>query len=319
MRPYIDATRILEDFRNNDLEFEKIFKKHYPFPHVLNIETTNKCNLRCIMCDRDQGREEGYMEAAVFRKLIQECSKYMPRIWLNLAGEPLLHPMLIDFIEFAKESGIQELCLNTNATLLNGTLRAEIIDSGLDLLAVSIDSLREEVFKNIRIGADLNKVLDNVMGFLDARKARAAERPKLDIAFLTMAENLNEIEEFKFFWMERLEQGDSVSFSRWNSRVKQPASLNNDLEAADRLPCIQLWRNSAVTWNGDVLVCYGDFRGKTKVGNVNNSSLYELWHGDSLMNIRKKHVLREFTQSDTCSDCSEWHTESQKRYRRFYR
>ena len=47
----------------------------------------------------------------------------------NWRGEPLLRPELPKFIKYAKEKGILETIINTNATMMNEKVANNLIDS----------------------------------------------------------------------------------------------------------------------------------------------------------------------------------------------
>lgn len=317
MKKYITAEKIIKDMRSNPDDLIRVMRKHYPFPQVVSVEPTNHCNLRCIMCNRNQRREKGYIDFELYKKIIDECAVFNPRIWLNLAGEPLLHPDIIDLIAYAKQQGLSEICMNTNAAFLHGAMSDRIIESGLDILAVSIDSLRKEVFESIRIGADFQQVFENVMLFLEKRTKCRATKPRFDVAFVKMAENIDEIEVFKAYWLGLLHPGDSVSFAEWNTKVNPKKEAWQGSFPSRQLPCLQLWRNSAVAWNGDVFICYGDFEGTSKVGSVKTSPLSEIWLGNTLMELRKKHLQEDIYTCIPCKDCREWFSENRGRYQRF--
>ena len=48
------------------------------FPVHLGIEPTNACNLNCVFCARHEAKygEYGYMDFEVYKKIIDEGSKY---------------------------------------------------------------------------------------------------------------------------------------------------------------------------------------------------------------------------------------------------
>ena len=49
----------------------------------------------------------------------QAADLQIPSIKFNWRGEPLLHPKLPKFIEYAKKKGILDTIINTNATTLS--------------------------------------------------------------------------------------------------------------------------------------------------------------------------------------------------------
>jgi organic radical activating enzyme len=125
------------------------------FPEILYIDVTNHCNKRCSFCpmkDRYYSKKWplGFMDFGLYKELIDECVENVPegmQIELHKDGEPLLHPQIGQFIEYAKERGCH-VHFATNGILL-GKKKEEIVGSGLDLLTVSaiddipVESIRE--------------------------------------------------------------------------------------------------------------------------------------------------------------------------------
>ena len=89
-------------------------------PSYIWIEPTNNCNLKCIMCPTGTGMvdvDKGFMDFALYKRIIDEISEYASAITLAISGESLLHPDFFKMIEYASSNGTKVL-LNTNATLL---------------------------------------------------------------------------------------------------------------------------------------------------------------------------------------------------------
>ena len=66
------------------------------FPRCLDIELTNLCNFKCLMCPTGTGahqRKKGLMSDAVFDKIIDEIKKYKTPLRFIRWGEPTLHPI----------------------------------------------------------------------------------------------------------------------------------------------------------------------------------------------------------------------------------
>src|SRR3989304_2809368 len=74
------------------------------FPAHIDIESTNYCNLDCIMCGRSLMPENlGIMDWDVFTKILKQCQDKCSSIKLNWRGEPLIHPLLPEMVEAAKK------------------------------------------------------------------------------------------------------------------------------------------------------------------------------------------------------------------------
>jgi len=77
-------------------------------------------------------------------------------------GEPLVRSGIVSFLkELSQIQGLRQLVLTTNASLLEG-MAAELMDSGVQRLNISLDSLCADNFSSITRGGDLSKVLAGI-------------------------------------------------------------------------------------------------------------------------------------------------------------
>ena len=84
-------------------------------------------------------------------KIIDQCKELgVPSMKFNWRGEPLMHPNLSEIINYAKNNGVIETIINTNATHLNNKVSEKIIQSGLDILIFS-SSLRASKFSPLSV------------------------------------------------------------------------------------------------------------------------------------------------------------------------
>jgi MoaA/NifB/PqqE/SkfB family radical SAM enzyme len=142
----------------------------------LYIEPTNRCNLDCRTCIRNVWDESfGMMSDAVFDRIIRGLKAFSPppTVFFGGFGEPLLHPKIIEMVTRAKEMGAR-VELITNGTLLTQDLSYKLLWSGLDLLWVSLDGATPESYADIRLGAELTRVIENISGFNKATYAEGA-------------------------------------------------------------------------------------------------------------------------------------------------
>lgn len=109
-------------------------------PQIAQIEITNRCNLNCRMCQRkDLGVPMKDMEYKTYKKIIDKLGS-AKEVILTGWGEPLLHPKIIKMILYAKKKNLL-VSLTTNAILLNEEMSKRILDSGLDSISFSVDTL----------------------------------------------------------------------------------------------------------------------------------------------------------------------------------
>ena len=79
------------------------------------IEITNVCNLSCDFCPK-HNRAERRMTAQEFDLVTDRLRGRAIFLYFHLMGEPMLHPLLPDFIRMAREKGFNTV-LTSNGTL----------------------------------------------------------------------------------------------------------------------------------------------------------------------------------------------------------
>ena len=65
--------------------------------------------------------------------------------------------------------GVNTTSISTNVSLLDEERSRALQDAGLDMIILSIDSLRKDVLENIRVRLDFDEVLENALRFIELR------------------------------------------------------------------------------------------------------------------------------------------------------
>lgn len=131
-------------------------ERAYVGPSCVNIDLTNRCNLKCFYCrwhspllkksiSSDQIPTDFSFE--LFKMLCEDLKRMGTSLIMFVGtGEPLLHPQVFEFISFAKEKGF-EVRMFTNGTLLDESKIRTLIDLRLDTLTVSFWASSFEEYK----------------------------------------------------------------------------------------------------------------------------------------------------------------------------
>jgi radical SAM protein with 4Fe4S-binding SPASM domain len=166
-------------------------------PGYLQIEPVGQCNLRCQMCPipfRQDGPPFGppaFMDFTLFSRIIDEFQG-LRELHLQGLGEPMMHPRFFDMVRYAADRGIK-VTTNTNATLLTPARAERCIASGLECLHASLDGATAETFEQIRVRAKFSRILDNLRNFRDTREQQSSLTPRLQVVFVAMRRNLEEL------------------------------------------------------------------------------------------------------------------------------
>ena len=161
------------------------------------VEPTDLCNLNCTICIRNGWDETlGRMTQQTFDHILDGVKRLVPRpiVFFGGLGEPLSHPKTIEWVAAAKAAGASVEMI-TNGTMLTDKRSKQLIDAGLDVLWVSIDGASPESYSDVRLGAQLPKVLSNVSRFRRMRRASHNPMPAIGIAFVAMRRNISDLPE----------------------------------------------------------------------------------------------------------------------------
>ena len=172
-------------------------RMHRPITHLnkVYIEPTVACNLDCVTCFRnDWDQKIGRMSEETFRSILNSLKMLdpIPDVYFGGIGEPLFHPKTIDWISEVKELGVGVEMI-TNGTILTEKKSQQLIDSGLDTIWVSIDGASPNTYDDIRLGAELPRVLENLKRLFKLRKGGHFPKPEIGVAFVAMKRNIADL------------------------------------------------------------------------------------------------------------------------------
>ncbi len=159
------------------------------------IEPTSRCNLTCRTCIRNNWDEQqGDMTASVFEQIITgiRALPAPPKVTFGGFGEPLTHPQISEMVRQAK-SVASPVELITNGMLLTQSLSRELINAGLDVLWISLDGVTPESYSDVRLGAALPQVLENIAAFQAEKRASTQDEVEIGIAFVAMRRNIADL------------------------------------------------------------------------------------------------------------------------------
>ena len=271
-------------------------------PFELGIELTNRCNLDCLMCPRqNMKRKQGDMDFRLFKRIIDDNFGSLEFVSLQQYGEPLLYPKLIEAIDYCKQKNVR--CgISTNATLLDEKLSESIIRSGLDHIILAFDGASRETYEKVRKGSSYDQVVGNIKTFLELREKMDSDIFTV-IQCIYMRDTEDEIREFKRQWGRssvdavRIRQ---VTYSGNKPAVGAEKFVNTNLGA----PCYWLWREPSIHWDGTVASCCMDVNADIPIGNLSNEPLSVIWNNKKMIHIREMHKTGRAGEIPLCKDCN---------------
>ncbi|MBU0894626.1 MAG: SPASM domain-containing protein [Nanoarchaeota archaeon] len=304
----------LKQFVNKFLNFYSYFHRKIKclgYPEVYNIEPTNHCPMKCIMCPRKyMKRKLGHMDINLYKKIIDQLKGYTPSIGLHHFGESLLHPKLDKMIKYAKEKRIKTF-ISVNASVINLEMAKKIIDAGLDKLHISLDGTDPVMYKRIRgITANYEKAVSNINEIIKYKRKR--KKPLIVIAMINMKITKNKIKEFKKKWDKQgVDEVEIKDFVTWEGsskdieRLADKEQLSKAFHKRSPYPCVRAWHRMTILWDGRVVPCCYDYDAKYVLGDLNKESLKEIWNNQKMKKLRTQHIKNDFKSNDLCKNCKE--------------
>lgn len=272
----------------------------FPFKNisVLNIETTNMCNLNCLYCSKKAlGKTEyrAFMGTGLLNKILDQFTNKKMLIALYLGGEPLLHPNLELLIQVTNNRGFKNTRIHTNGTLITKKRAESLLDSGISSIIFSIDGTDKEDYERIR-KTSFDVVHGNLKSILDINNKRA----EIGVQCLIgkgKAKKLNKD-------LKDLEKKlDKVILDRphsWLGTETIPESqLQNQPEAA-LIPCLFLRSHMSISVLGQYLLCCRCLNREKVLGTVWERRAEEIWNTE-MGEIRQQQIQNKL--EEPCITC----------------
>src|ERR1051325_10347556 len=103
-------------------------------PEIVQIESTNICNAKCVFCPRDEMHwAQGVMSRELFRKVVDECAALgITHVRMHNYGEAFLDRHLTEKVRYAKDKGIKEVGMISHGSPITEKVARAVIEAGLD-------------------------------------------------------------------------------------------------------------------------------------------------------------------------------------------
>ena len=317
-RAKLAAAKALRSEKRRQMLDARPLVNELPF-EIDNIELTNRCPMRCVMCPRTHHmtRSQGYMDFEVFTRVIDELAEVNPQrarsagVYLHHFGESLMHPEFARFIKYANDRGVVTR-ISINPLMLKERLTKQLLDANPTHLLFSLDGHDDESFYRIRgVKNAYTLSKERLLAFLE-QKRHSNCTSNTALLMIDFAENRESIEAMKEFWgsVEGLGGCNIKTFTTWDGSAPEINDYsavvvdNVQARANHKMPtCTLPWRRFTVTWDGDVVPCCYDFDKKIVLGNLSEQSLLEIWNGPRMQELRRE-FLSNNVENSLCRDCS---------------
>lgn len=209
------------------------------WPRQLEFSISNTCNLRCEMCNgdfssaiRSQREHRAPLPNVYPESFFAELREVLPHVsQINvLGGEPFLSQESMRVLEIVAEvNPAMKVTIATNATIWNRRV-SDLVERLQPNVVISLDGITAGTFEGIRIGADFDRVMENLDRFDDAARRHGTE---VSLAHCLMRSNWWEFADFLAFAERR---GFDVGINTWVPQlVERSRGLNACVGAGNGL------------------------------------------------------------------------------------
>lgn len=309
------------------------------FPLMVVLSIIYPCNFGCPMCPYTDGNSEirkFYREnngelfpVKLWNSIADEAGPYGAWLRCTGGGEPMLHPHMVDMIEYAKDKGAR-VWMNTNGSMFGphpkGRQKLErLIKAGIDLIEFSMDAGDAETYAELRpprggLGSKSaaewwTGQVENVKEALRLRKVHRT--PTRVVVSLIRQEAIEgKLEAAIKYWIEEIGVDEVITrkFLTWDDNTAIPLGkaldkhLYKEMPTEKEQPCVWPFERFNVDTLGRVSLCGQDisFRTSELFPNANDVSIKDIWQGETFNWYRKKHLEGRGGECFPCRGCSAW-------------
>jgi len=165
-------------------------------PTMMWLESTSRCNLRCITCYRTylpffKGKD---LDSEVFEIVKMEFFPYLKEAFIQVYGEPMIAANFEYIFEEAKKYNMDVMFV-TNGMFLTERWLRKLLKYGIRF-GISLDGARAETMQKIRRGADFKRIINSVKRFNELKVSEYKEsKARIFMICVAMRSNIEELPE----------------------------------------------------------------------------------------------------------------------------
>ncbi|MFQ5687854.1 MAG: radical SAM/SPASM domain-containing protein [Candidatus Scalindua sp.] len=257
-----------------------------PYPTGIILDIHNYCNARCIICPYTKLQKKiphGVMSWELYTKIINDYHHLMEQYTFQgkltycQMGEPFVIKDISKWVKYAIDRNI-EVYFNTNASLLTPSVVDSLIDAGYHgLFNISFFGITKKIYEDI-MGLNYDNTINNIEYLL-----KNYPRKQILINAVNYHWPKGEKQKVLKYWRERNVQ---VTVSKPLSRSGLIRNLGKTTQK--RIAGCGTERvlfEIVVSFDGKALLCCHDMAREVILGDLKNSTIYEVWNGKKFQDI----------------------------------
>lgn len=277
-------------------------------PDHIQIQTITGCNASCIFCPNGKTRRNipkgRRMDWDLYRSLVdQSIAMGIRRYSVYLMNEPMLDRELPERVAYitARIKKPQYVKVTSHGGLLTERMARGLLDSGLNKLKISVQSLNADTYRQI-MGLPLEKTLKNIDRFLALKKQGGYKGPKLEIVMVDAVQTHEGIFRMRQYWQDR---DIALYIEPVENRANQP-NIRDTAVGAQKLKafswCRRLMEQIYILYDGRMVQCCADWEQQSVMGDLTKEKLSDIWHGKRYSDYRRRFAAGD-VRGMICAGC----------------
>ncbi len=160
-------------------------------PQRLVLELTNACNLKCIMCGRDEANFSLTTFNIDYLKSLEPILNEIEEVTLFGWGEPTLHPQFEEILAYLNKFPVRKYFV-TNGMRLD-KIKNALFEQKVDIMAMSLDGAKPETNDRIRVNSKLNFIVEQLKDIVKIKKERNLTYPYMNFVMTMFDSNIDEL------------------------------------------------------------------------------------------------------------------------------
>ena len=279
----------------------------HPYPSSLLVDIHSYCNAHCTICPYprlSRTNPMGFMTWTLYTKIIDEYKNLMDQYTFKgkltycQMGEPFILKDIAKWVKYAIDRDIY-IYFNTNASLLSPSTLNSLIDIGFNgIFNISLHAITKDIYEQI-MGLDYEKTVLNINYLL-----KTYPHDKISINAVSFNWPNDEKKKLLTYWNE---MGIKITISKALSR----SGLSSNIRRTQRgriagCRTERIFYEMVISFNGDVLLCCHDMAREVVLGNLNDSTIYEVWNGERFLStLDKIYFSSNLEPNFICKRCEE--------------
>ena len=254
--------------------------------------------MNCSFCVGTK-RKKHFMTADEFKTLASKIRPHTGFLYFHLMGEPTLHPMLGDFLTYAKELGFKVI-ITTNGSLLPKVNELMLESGALHKVSISLHSFEAND------GFTEEEYFGGCLDFADA----ASKKGIITVFRLWNDGGENKLNE-KIMALLHQRFGEKFAENARGIKIRDNLFIEKGQKfewplhsqtSCDKITCYGLRDHIGVLCDGTVVPCCLDYDGTEALGNLFDDTLENILASDKALRF-KKMIEQGLAPSEMCKTC----------------